>query len=123
MKTYRKGRIPRFKVKKVEKPPYIIDKSKLHRFHSRNTVFERVMWDPSWKGYNRMYDENVPNMVIDGKPGYSRVDFALAYASWIVHDAFEGGFSWKKIKPYRTPVDTIGIDWTKQNMMLTIHVR
>ena len=113
MKTYRKGRVPRFKVKKVEKPPYIIDKSKLHRFHSRNTVFERVMWDPSWKGYNRMYDENVPNIVIDGKPGYSRVDFALAYASWIVHDAFEGGFSWKKIKTYRTSVDTIGIDWTK----------
>jgi epoxyqueuosine reductase len=64
-------------------------------------------------GYKKRYDEKVLDIVTRGKDGYSRVDFALAYASWIIHDAFEGGFSWSKIKTYRTPVDTIGIDWTK----------
>jgi ferredoxin len=113
MNSNRRSRTPKIKVKKVEKPPYVIDKSKLRRFDSKNTVFDRVMWDSSWKGYKLMYDEKVFNIISEGKSGYSRVDFALAYASWIVHDAFEGGFSWKKIKPYRTPVDTVGIDWTK----------
>ncbi len=71
------------------------------------------MWVSSWEGYMRMYDERVLNIIAEGEPGYSRVDLALAYASWIVHDAFEGGFSWKKIKLSRTPAVSIGIDWTK----------
>ncbi len=107
------SKTPKIKAKKVEKPPYIIDRSRLHRFDSRNIIFRRVMWDSSWKGYKRMYDEKVLSIIAEGKPGYSRVDFALAYASWIVHDAFEGGFSWKKIRLNKAPVDTIGIDWAK----------
>jgi len=106
-------KIPELAVRRVETPLYVIDRSKLRRFDRKNTVFERVMWDTSWKGSMRMYDKKVPNIVKEGKPGYSRVDFALAYASWIVHDAFEGGFSRTKIKLYRTPAATIGIDWTK----------
>jgi epoxyqueuosine reductase len=113
MNSDRTSKNPKIKVKRVEKPPYVIDTSKLRRFDSKNTVFDRVMWDSSWEGYMRMYDEKVFDIIAEGKSGYSRVDFALAYASWIVHDAFEGGFSRKKIKPYRASVDTIGIDWTK----------
>ncbi|MHA1712330.1 MAG: reductive dehalogenase [Candidatus Freyarchaeota archaeon] len=113
MKLNRTSKTQKIRVKRVKKPPYVIDKSTLQRFDSKNTIFERVARDPSWEGYMRMYDEKVLNIIAEGKPGYSRVDFALAYASWIVHDAFEGGFSWKKIKLYRTPVATIGIDWTK----------
>lgn len=71
------------------------------------------MWDSSWSGYEKEYDEKVLDIITQGKPGYSRIDFALSYASWIVHDAFEGGFSWTKVKKYKTPVDTVGIDWTK----------
>ncbi len=113
MNSNRTNKISKIKVKRVREPPYVTDQSKLRRFDNKNTIFERVMWDSSWEGYMRMYDEKVLNIVAKGKPGYSRVDFALAYASWIVHDAFRGGFSWRKIKPCRTPVDTIGIDWTK----------
>jgi len=46
----------------------------------------------SWKGYKRMYNENMPSLLAEGNPGYSRIDFALAYASWMVHDVFAGGF-------------------------------
>jgi len=108
-----KGKIPKISVRTVEKPPYVVDRSKLRRFSRKNIIFERVMWDSSWKGYKKMYDEKVLDIITQGKNGYSRVDFALAYASWIMHDAFKGGFSWTKIKTYRTPVDTVGIDWTK----------
>ena len=107
------SKIPKVRVDRVEESPYLVDKSRLRRFSWKNIIFERVMSDPSWKGYVRMYDERVPKIVKERKPGYSRVDFAIACASWIVHDSFEGGFSWTKIKPYRTPVDTIGVDWTK----------
>jgi len=113
MNPKQRGKIPRTKVKKVEKPLYVIDRSKLRRFSNKNIIFERVMWDSSWKDFMRMYNEKVLDIIKEGKPGYSRVDFALAYASWIVHDGFEGGFSRTKIKPYRTPVDTVGIDWTR----------
>jgi len=101
------------KVRKVETPPYVVDRSGLRRFNSKGIVFERVMSDPSWEGYGRMYDAKVLEIIAGGRGNYSRVDFALAYASWIVHDGFEGGFASVKIKPYRTPVDTVGIDWTK----------
>ncbi|MFQ6086469.1 MAG: reductive dehalogenase [Candidatus Bathyarchaeia archaeon] len=129
MNSNRRGRIPKIKVKRAEEPPYVIDQSKLRRFDGENIIFERVMWDSSWEGYMRMYDEKAPNIITEGKPGYSRVDFALAYASWIVYDAFKGGFSWTKIKPYRTPVDTIGIDWTKMRYevddqhKMSIHIK
>ena len=112
MNPNKSGKIPKIRVKRVKQPPYVVDESRLRRFNRENIVFERVIWDSSWEGYMRMYDERVLDIIAEGKPGYSRFDFALAYASWTVHDAFEGGFSWKKIKPYRTPVATIGIDWT-----------
>ena len=112
MNSNRTGKTPKVEVKRIEKSPCVIDRSKLCRFDSKNTVFDRVMWDSSWKGYKRMYDEKVLSIAANGKPGYSRVDFALAYASWIVHDSFEDAFSWKKIRLHRTPKDSVGIDWT-----------
>jgi epoxyqueuosine reductase len=107
------GKGPEINIKESERPPYVLDSSKLRRFSSKNTVFERVMNDPSWKGYLRMYDQNVSRMIKQGKIGYSRVDFALADASWIVHDAFDGAFSQTRIKTYRTPLCTAGTDWTR----------
>ena len=113
MYSNRAKRTLRIEARTVEKSPYVIDRSKLRRFDSKNIIFGRVMWDSSWKGYKQMYDEKVLRMIKERKSGYSRVDFALAYASWTVHDTFEGGFSWKKIKLNRTPVVTVGIDLTK----------
>ncbi|MDH5482663.1 MAG: reductive dehalogenase [Candidatus Bathyarchaeota archaeon] len=113
MNSSQTRKIPKINVHKAEKSPYILDQSKLTRFSSKNIIFERVTWNTSWKGYMQMYDENVLNIIKKGELGYSRVDFALAYSSWTVHDAFEGGFSRVKIKPYRASAATIGIDWTK----------
>ncbi len=101
------------KPRSVSAPPYIIDTSSLGRFNQKNIIFQRVSWDSSWEGYHKMYDERAQDLTKAETPGYSRVDFAMAYASWTVHDAFQGGFSWFKIKPYRSQVDTVGIDWTR----------
>ena len=105
--------IPPVKSRGVDTPPYVVDRSKLRRFDRKNLIFRRVSWDSSWDGYKRMYDEKVFDIISSNKDGYSRVDFALAYASWIVHDAFTGGFSWKKIAKCKDSVATAGIDWRK----------
>jgi len=108
---------PDIKVRRLERPPYIVDHSKLRRFHSKDTIFRRVMWDPSWRGYKRRYDEKVPGIIKKGRLGRSRIDFALAYASWIVHDAFRGGMA-RRIKPYRVPVDTFGVDLSEDKLIV-----
>jgi epoxyqueuosine reductase len=107
-----RDRIPETTAKKKQ-PPYVVDDARLERFSSKNTIFNRIQNDPTWKGYNRMFDEHTQELVKQGKKGYSRVDFALAEASDTVYDAFEGGISHVKIKLYRTPSGTMGIDWTK----------
>jgi epoxyqueuosine reductase len=107
------GKGPEIDIEESERPPYVLDSSKLRRFSNKNTIFDRVMDDPSWKGYMRMYDENVPRIIKQGKIGYSRVDFALAEASSIVCDGFDGAVSHTKIKTYRTPLCTVGINWTR----------
>jgi len=113
MNSKQKRVIPEIRVKRIEKLPYVIDRRKLERFSNKKIIFERVASDPSWKGYMQKYDANVPKIVKKRKPGYSRVDFALADASWTVHDAFQGGFSRTKIKPWRTSLVSIAFDWTK----------
>jgi epoxyqueuosine reductase len=107
-----RDRIPETTAKEKQQP-YVVDDAKLQRFTGKNTIFNRIQNDPTWKGYNRMFDEHTKELVKQGKKGYSRVDFALAEASDTVYDAFEGGVSHVKIKPYRTPSGTVGIDWTK----------
>ncbi len=113
MRRNRSRMLPKTNVVTVQRPTYIVDPSVLRRFSSRDTIFERVTSDNSWNGFMQMYDEKVPRIVKQNKEGYSRVDFALAYASWTVHDAFEGGFAKAKIKHYRNSAATVGIDWTK----------
>lgn len=110
-----KGKPPKIDIKELKKPPYVLKSSKFQRFSSKNTIFDRVTNDPSWKGYMRMYDENVPKIIKQGKNGYSRVDFALADASSIVYDAFGSAISHAKIKTYRTPLCTVGKAWSKAN--------
>jgi len=72
-------------------------------------IFGRVKWE----GYHQKHNKKISSLIIEGKPGYSRIDFALAHASWIVHDSFEDGFSRKRIKQFRTPTAMKKLDWTK----------
>ncbi len=113
MKRNKSQMFPKTNVTTVQKSPYTVDPTAHRRFNSRGIIFERVTSDSSWNGFMRMYDEKVPKIVKQDKEGYSRIDFAMAYASWIVHDAFGGGLAKAKIRPYRNSAATIGIDWTE----------
>ncbi|MCW4039259.1 MAG: reductive dehalogenase [Candidatus Bathyarchaeota archaeon] len=97
--------------------PFITDPT-LDRFDPRNIVFNRIQWDTTWPGYKKFYDEHVTEIISQEKPGYSRIDYALAYASWIVHDAFGGGFAWDKISLQRTPAASAGLDWTESPQVI-----
>jgi ferredoxin len=85
------------RVKRVEKPPYTIDEEKIKRYDQRNLIFNRAGNDPGWGGYMRSEEEAGLRNIAKGKPGYSRVDYALAEASWTVHESFQEAWSWERM--------------------------
>jgi len=118
MSSGKKDSLLRIRVRRVKEPPYVVDRSRLGKFSAKNLVFERVVSDPSWKGYKRMIDEKVPNILKTGKPGYSRLDFALSYASWAVHDGFEGSIARTRIPRYRVSKNMFGVDLLKEKYVI-----
>ncbi|RLI08854.1 reductive dehalogenase [Candidatus Bathyarchaeota archaeon] len=92
-----------FTVRRVAEPPYIIDDSKLRRYDQRNLIFNRVYGDPNWAGYMRAEEEQGLRNIAEGRPGYTRLDYALAEASWTVHDVWIDAFSWERLPRPRGP--------------------
>lgn len=78
-------------VRDVDKPPYVVDKNKLRRFDSRNTISRRVAWDTSWQGYGRKYNERMLDVIAQGKFGYGVFEFSLFDASMHLFKALKGG--------------------------------
>ena len=104
------------RVRSVDEPPYEVDAARLKRFDQRNLIFNRTGGDPHWEGYGRTEEEQGLRNIAEGKPGYTRVDYALTEASWTVHDVWTEAFSWERlVRPwgpslmgdrwYREPVD------------------
>ena len=88
---------PRFTVSRVDEPPYVVDESRLHRYDQRNLIFNRIFNDPTWTGFTRTEEEQGLRNIAEDKPGYTRVDYALAEASWTVHDVWIDAFSWERL--------------------------
>lgn len=64
----------------IKTPPYeIVDE--LKSFPKRMTAFSRMRWDKTCIGYGRK-GKSQKQIIAEGKPGYSRIDFALKSASW-----------------------------------------
>jgi epoxyqueuosine reductase len=76
---------------------YVVDPQRIGRFDERNTVFGRLHWDEEASFYEHEYRAGARERISQGEPGYSRVDFARILASWTVHDAFFGAFSWRRL--------------------------
>jgi epoxyqueuosine reductase len=85
------------RVRRVEKPTYIVDDSVLGRYDQRRLIFRRIWDDPGWGGYLLTEEEQGLRNIAEGKPGYTRVDYALAEASWTVHDVWTNAFSWGRL--------------------------
>ena len=86
------------RVRHVEKPPYTVDPEKIGRYDQRNLIFNRVSNDPGWAGYMRSEEKVGLRNIAKGKPGYTRVDYALAEAAWTVHECFQDAWSWERIE-------------------------
>ena len=101
---------PRFTIRRVEEPPYVIDETRLKRYDQRNLIFNRIYNDPHWPGYMRTQEEQGLRKIAEQKPGYTRVDYALAEAAWTVHDIWTEAFSWKRLSRPRGP-SLMGDEW------------
>ena len=85
------------KVKRVEKPTYVYDPNKVRRYDMLNLIFNRVSNDPSWAGYKHSEEKAGLKNIAENKPGYTRVDYALAEAAWTVHECFSEAWNWDRI--------------------------
>ena len=92
------GRRSAIRVRRVDKPPYTIDPEKVSRYDQRNLIFNRVVNDPGWPGYMRSEEEVGLRNIAKGRPGYTRIDYALAEAAWTVHECFQEAWSWERMK-------------------------
>ena len=91
------GGRPEFRVRRSESPPYTVDDSRLGRYDQRKLIFRRIWYDLDWLGYMLTEEEQGLRNIAAGKPGYTRVDYALAEASWTVHDVWTDAFSWERL--------------------------
>ncbi|MFQ6053324.1 MAG: reductive dehalogenase [Candidatus Bathyarchaeia archaeon] len=48
-------------------------------------------------------EEQALRNIAEGRPGYTRVDYALAEAAWTVHDVWIEAFSWERLSRPRGP--------------------
>jgi epoxyqueuosine reductase len=85
------------RVRKVDEPPYTVDEARLERYDQRKLIFNRVSMDPTWGGYGRSEEESGLRNIAEGKPGYTRLDYALSEAAWTVHDVWTNAFSWERL--------------------------
>jgi ferredoxin len=106
-----------FKIKKVDEPPYIVDREKLKRYDQVNLIFNRVGIDPSFIAYKRNQEKVGLQKIKKSKSGYTRVDYALAEAAWTVHDVWVEGFNWNRLsRPYRPSL--MGTKWYQDKYII-----
>ena len=84
-------------VKEINSPSYIIDNKILKRFNQRQNVFGKKLYDKKSDFYKIGVYENASEVILSGKEGYSRINFAQMMGSWTVYDYFHGAFSWSKL--------------------------
>lgn len=94
---------PKFTVRRVEAPTYAVDEARLRRYDQRDLIFNRIRSEPYWPGYLRTEEEQGLRNIAEAKPGYTRVDYALAEAAWTVHDVWTEAFSWERLVRPRGP--------------------
>jgi reductive dehalogenase len=86
------------KLENWEEEPYVVDHSIFQPFNQENTIFARVGNDPSYDLYRKGIYANHQEIFGLKKPGYSKIDAAVAMSAWAVHDQFSGAFSWGKLE-------------------------
>ncbi|MHA2391488.1 MAG: reductive dehalogenase, partial [Promethearchaeota archaeon] len=89
---------------------YEIDEKVYQRFHEKNNMIYRRLWDKSLPTYGKMFESNIESHINSKKDGYSRLDFALVAAGWTVYENFPYAFTWER----KNLMDLgYGIKWMK----------
>ncbi len=82
---------------------YVVDEGRYQQFDERNVIFSRSRWDETCLCYGHAIEENIEEIIKEGKPGYSRVDVAFYCAAWTGYNTYEGAFSWKRLPSKGSP--------------------
>ena len=89
---------------------YEIDEVVYQRFHEKNNMIYRRLWDRSLPTFGKMFETNIESHINSHKEGYSRIDFALVAAGWTVYEKFRYAFTWER----KNLMDLgYGINWMK----------
>lgn len=101
------------RVREVDEPTYEIDEGQLRRYDQNNLIFRRAGHDPDFTGYGIGFDREGLKRIREGRPGYTRVDYALSEASWTVHDVWVDSFSWDRLPRPHGP-SLMGDQWHRE---------
>ncbi|MFW9923881.1 MAG: 4Fe-4S dicluster domain-containing protein [Candidatus Thorarchaeota archaeon] len=82
--------------KKTVSPKFTLNDD-FEPFSEFDSIFGRINWDKTMKTYKIYMYDKVPEILDESQPGYTKIDHALAIASWTVHDYFRNAFSWEKL--------------------------
>jgi len=94
---------------------YEIDERIYQRFHEKNNMIYRRLWDRSLPTYGKMFEVNIENHINSHKEGYSRIDFALVAAGWTVYEKFPYAFTWER----ENSMDLgYGVNWMKNKYLI-----
>jgi ferredoxin len=103
---------------------YRVDEDRYERFDERNVIFARSLWDQTCSCYGHEIDENLEEIITQGKSGYSRFDAALYLASWTIYNTYEGAFSWKKLSSSGgSPGAYLSVPLETSPLILTAHIK
>ncbi|TFF99713.1 MAG: 4Fe-4S dicluster domain-containing protein [Promethearchaeota archaeon] len=83
---------------------YNLKKEEYKRFPEQDHCIYRSLYDPEFKHFHKTLRTGMEELVDSGKKGYSRVDLALAAASWTINKHMP--FAYKKVAPH-SPQDYI----------------
>jgi len=94
---------------------YEIDETIYQRFHEKNNMIYRRLWDRSLPTYGKMFEVNIEKHISSHKEGYSKIDFALVAAGWTVYEKFPYAFTWER----ENSMDLgYGVNWMKNKYLI-----
>lgn len=108
-----------------ENPPYQVDNAKYKRFHQKNILFMRALWDPGVQETIAKHKAVPAEHMANKDDGFTQLEYAMYTASWTVALALGTGEtsigagnrglgSWTPLQGTRTPISRSAGKWDPQ---------
>lgn len=106
-------------------PPYQVDDARYQRFHQKNILFMRALWDQGVQESIAKYKTVSADHMANQDDGFTQLEYALYTASWTVAMALGNGESsigagnrglgsWTPLPGTRTPISRSAGKWDPQ---------